>query len=103
MQTLTGLLQEISRLGGREAVRWTNGLRTWVATYRDLYGAISRIVANFDRRGIGKDDRVLIWAENRVEWVAAFWACVARGIQVVPVDYRFSLISSAASRQNRNQ
>jgi len=90
MQTLTGLLQEISRLGGREAVRWTNGLRTWVATYSDLYSAISTIVADFDRRGIGKDERVLIWAENRFEWVATFWACIARGIQVVPVDYRFS-------------
>src|SRR6266850_2289224 len=90
MQTLTGLLEEIRLLGGREAVRWSNGLRTWVATYRDLYGSIGTIVSEFDRRGIGKDERVLIWAENRLEWVAAFWACVARGIQVVPVDYRFS-------------
>jgi long-chain acyl-CoA synthetase len=90
MQTLTELLEEISWLGGREAIRSSNGLRTWVATYRDLYGAIGAVVADFDRRGIGKDERVLIRAENRLEWVAVFWACVARGIQVVPVDYRFS-------------
>src|SRR6266850_3854182 len=90
MQTLTELLEEISRLGDREAIRWSNGLRTWVATYRDLYGAIGAFVADFDRRGIGKGERILIWAENRLEWVAAFWACVARGVQAVPVDFRFS-------------
>jgi len=26
--------------------------------------------------------------ENRPEWIAAFWACLLRGIVVVPIDYR---------------
>src|SRR6266700_3155163 len=33
---------------------------------------------------------ILIGGENRLEWMAVFWASVARGIQAVPVDYRFS-------------
>jgi acyl-CoA synthetase (AMP-forming)/AMP-acid ligase II len=90
MQTLSDLLPEIARLGSREAVRWTNGFRTWIATYSDLYGTIGAIAGYFDERGIGKGDRVMIWADNRLEWVATFWACVARGIEAVPVDYRFS-------------
>ncbi|HEY2382561.1 MAG TPA: AMP-binding protein [Terriglobia bacterium] len=90
MQTLVELLPSIERLGGREAVRWSNGYRTWTATYRDLYGRIGACVEYFDRQGLRKGDRVMIWAENRVEWMAAFWACVARGIEAVPVDYRFS-------------
>jgi long-chain acyl-CoA synthetase len=90
MQTLTDLLPEIARLGAREAVRWTNGYRTWVATYTQLYEAIGRIVEYFDARGIGKGDRVMIWGDNRLEWVATFWACVARGVEAVPVDFRFS-------------
>jgi len=32
----------------------------------------------------------VICAENRLEWVAVFWACIARGIEAVPVDVRFS-------------
>ena len=90
MQTLVDLLPEIERLGRREAVRWSNGFRTWVATYTDLYGKIGAVVEFFDQRGLGKGDRVLIWGENRLEWIAVFWACVARGVEAVPVDYRFS-------------
>src|SRR5262245_61034038 len=90
MQTLVELLPEIERLRDREAVRWSNGIRVWVATYADLYGKIGAVVRHFDERGIRKGDRVLIWAENRLEWVAVFWACVARGVELVPADFRFS-------------
>src|SRR2546430_7866924 len=90
MQTLVNLLPDIERLGSREAVRWSNGFRTWTATYSELYGKIGAVVDDFDRRGIRKGDRVLIQAENRLEWMAVFWACVARGVEAVPVDYRFS-------------
>ncbi len=47
--------------------------------------------AYLDRSGLQKGDRVIVWAENRPEWISAFWACVARGIQVVPVDFRSSI------------
>src|SRR5215831_18944057 len=90
MQTLADLLPAIERLGSREAVRWSNGYRTWIATYADLYGRIGTVVRQFDDLRLGKGDRVLIWASNRLEWMATFWACVARGIEAVPVDYRFS-------------
>ena len=90
MQTLVELLPLIERLGAREAVRWSNGYRTWIASYRDLYGRIGACVDDLDRRGLQKGDRVLIWAENRLEWMAIFWACIARGLEAVPVDYRFS-------------
>src|SRR5438309_5107063 len=90
MQTLQDLLPEIERLGNREAVRWTNGFRTVVSSYLDLYGTIGATTEYFRDQGIQKGDRVIIWAENRMEWTAVFWACVASGIVAVPVDYRFS-------------
>jgi len=90
MQTLVDLLPAIQRLGDREAVRWSNGYRTWTATYSDLFGKIGACVHYLDQRGLRKDDRVLVWAENRLEWMAVFWACIARGIEVIPVDHRFS-------------
>ena len=90
MQTLGDLLPLIQGLGTREAVRWSNGYRTWIASYADLYGRIGTVVRIFDECGLQAGDRVLIWASNRLEWMATFWACVARGITAVPVDYRFS-------------
>src|SRR5215468_9812688 len=90
MRTLVDLLPEIKRLGNREAVRSSNGFRTWVATYADLYGKIGSVVRFFDEREIHKNHRIVICGENRLEWVAVFWACIARGIEAVPVDVRFS-------------
>jgi long-chain acyl-CoA synthetase len=90
MQTLLELLPRLERLGSREAVRWHNGLRTWVIRYCDLYASIRSVAGFLEQKSIRKGDRVMIWSENRPEWMAAFWACVARGIQVVPVDFRFS-------------
>jgi long-chain acyl-CoA synthetase len=90
MQTLQDLLPEIKRLGTREAIRWTNGFRTSVASYKDLHGRIAAVMEYFRENGLQKGDRVLIWAENRVEWAAVFWACVASGVVAVPVDFRFS-------------
>jgi long-chain acyl-CoA synthetase len=90
MQTLVELLPLIERLSDREAVRWSNGYRTWTATYRELYGKIGACVEYLDGQSLKKGDRVVIWAENRLEWIAVFWACIARGIEAVPVDYRFS-------------
>jgi long-chain acyl-CoA synthetase len=90
MQTLQDLLPEIARLGNREAVRWTNGFRTVVSSYYDLHGTIGAVTGYFRDHGIQKGDRVLIWAENRMEWTAVFWACVASGVVAVPMDFRFS-------------
>jgi long-chain acyl-CoA synthetase len=38
------------------------------------------------QRGIGPGDRVLLWAENSAEWIAAFHGCIARGVLAVPLD-----------------
>jgi long-chain acyl-CoA synthetase len=90
MDTLLDLIRDHERLGNREALLWFNGFRTWKLSYRDTYDAIARFAAFLDSAGIRKGDRVLLWGENRPEWVIAFWGSIARGAQVVPVDYRFS-------------
>ncbi len=33
---------------------------------------------------------MVLWGENRPEWIAAFWGCLLNGVVVVPVDYRTS-------------
>lgn len=39
-----------------------------------------------EARGVARGDRVLVWAENSPEWVAAFFGCALRGAIVVPLD-----------------
>ena len=86
MRTLVEFLPLIRALGKREALRFHNGYRTAKWSYQTLHERLTAIVAYLDREGISKGDRVLLWGENRPEWVAVFWACVARGVEVVPVD-----------------
>ena len=90
METLAALVPKIRELGDREAIRWIRGLRARTVTYSDLWGRIGAGVVYLKEKGAIKGDRILIWAENRPEWVAIFWACIASGIHVVPVDARFS-------------
>ncbi len=36
--------------------------------------------------GLQAGHRLLLWSENRPEWIFVFWGALTRGIQVVPVD-----------------
>src|SRR5437867_5027979 len=90
MQTLLEVLAEIRSLGKREALLFYNGFRTWKLSYAQLYEQIGAFAGYLDRIKLQKGDRVIIWGENRAEWIAVFWACVARGVELVPVDYRSS-------------
>jgi long-chain acyl-CoA synthetase len=47
---------------------------------------VGRFAALLSDRGIGKGDRVLIWAPNSAEWMGAFFGCVLRGVVPVPLD-----------------
>ena len=91
METLLELLPRIERLGSREALRFWNGYRTRSWSYGELDAAIRRFAAFLDGRGIGSGDRLILWSENRPEWVAVFWACLARGVQLVPLDHQSTL------------
>jgi long-chain acyl-CoA synthetase len=65
-----------------------DGYRTWTYSYSEIGHAARVLAARLHEAGIGKGDPVLLWAENRPEWIVAFWACLLRGAIVVPVDYR---------------
>ena len=90
MKTLLELLHDMHELGGREAVVYATRYRTWKWTYRELLERVSGVAARFEEAGVGAGDRVLLWGESRPEWVATFWAALARGITVVPIDFRSS-------------
>ncbi len=90
LSTLQELLPQIRRLGRREAILFDNGFRTWRLTHEQVWRRSAALASRFASLNLKKGDRVAIWSENRPEWVVAFWACVARGLEVVPVDSQSS-------------
>ena len=90
MDTLLDVLGGFTSSANREAIRYHNGYRTWKLTYGQLYRRICGFAHYLDKKGVRRGDRLLLWGENRPEWAVVFWACVARGVEVVPIDFHSS-------------
>jgi long-chain acyl-CoA synthetase len=69
---------------------YDDGYRSRSHTYREVAAASRRMAIRLADAGLGRGDKLLIWSENRPEWVVAFWACLSTGVVLVPVDYRAS-------------
>jgi len=83
---LATLLDDFRRFGSGIAVVHYRGVRRRVTTYEQIARLAGRFAALLVQRGIGQGDRVVLWAENGAEWIAAFYGCMLRGILVVPLD-----------------
>ncbi|HEX8567031.1 MAG TPA: AMP-binding protein [Pyrinomonadaceae bacterium] len=55
-------------------------------SYARVAATAFQFARELERRGIGKNDSVVVWGENRPEWVAAFYGALLRGVVVVPLD-----------------
>ncbi len=84
--TLASLVADFARHGNDVAVVSRSGLRRQETTYAGLGQLTGRFAAELERRGISKGDRVLLWADNSAQWIAAFFGCVLRGVVPVPID-----------------
>ncbi len=85
-ENLASLVSDFQRHANEIAVVSRRGLRRSNFSYGDLAQVAGRFAALLFKRGIGKGDRVLLWAPNSGEWVGAFFGCVLRGVLPVPLD-----------------
>ena len=83
---LATLIDEFRRFGREIAVVRYQGNRRRVTTYDELASLAGRFAAFLAERCIVQGDRVLIWAENSAEWIAALHGCLLRGVLAVPLD-----------------
>jgi long-chain acyl-CoA synthetase len=67
-----------------------DGYRIRRRTFRDVACAAHALAARFQAAGIVKSDKIILWGENRPEWVVALYACLLTGAVAVPVDYHSS-------------
>ena len=63
-------------------------------TVTHSYAAIREAAFGFARRladnGVEPGGKIVIWGENRPEWVVALWGCLLARAVLVPVDFRAS-------------
>jgi len=84
--TILEYLDNFRRHARETAYVHRRGYRTQRWTYGDVLATAYRFAHELEARGIGKNDKVLLWGENCAEWIAAFFGCLLRGAVVVPVD-----------------
>ncbi len=87
--TLLDFFDDLTRASGYFLV-YDDGFRTREWTYDEVGRAARAFAARLRTEGYTREDKILIWGENRPEWIVAFWGAVLSGIPVVPIDYRAS-------------
>jgi long-chain acyl-CoA synthetase len=85
-ETINSYLEDYYRRGRETAFAHRRGLRQVSWSYRRVAEAARRFSQELAARGIGPGDRIMLWAANCPEWVAAFFGCTLRGAVVVPLD-----------------
>jgi long-chain acyl-CoA synthetase len=83
---LATLVADFRSYGLQIAVVTHRGNRRFSATYAQLAELSARCAHALDQSGLRPGDRVLLWGNNSVEWAAAFFGCILRGIVAVPLD-----------------
>jgi long-chain acyl-CoA synthetase len=87
--TLVDFFEDFSRARGTFLVH-DDGYRSREYSYGEVAGAARRFATRLASAGLARGDRLVIWSENRPEWIVALWGALLRGVVVVPIDFRSS-------------
>src|SRR5687768_390109 len=87
--TLVDLFRDLDTHRGDFLV-YDDGYRVRRHTYAEVTSAARVFAAGLAAAGVGQGDKVVLWGENRPEWIVCYWGCVISGVVVVPIDYRAS-------------
>ena len=85
--TLLDFFADLERIDDTFLV-WDDGYRTHQRSYAETASAARGFAAKLRQAGIGKGAKVILWGENRPEWIAALWGCLLEGVIAVPIDFR---------------
>ncbi len=83
---LATLLDDFRRYDRGIAVVRIRGNRRQATSYGEIAHLAGRFATLLAQRGVDTGDRVVLWAENGAEWVAAFYGIMLRGALAVPLD-----------------
>src|SRR5918992_49033 len=88
-ETLRDFLDDVYT-SSDEFLVFDDGYRTWSYTYAQVKGAAYTFGARLRRERIRKGEKIILWGENRPEWIVALWGAISEGVILVPIDYRSS-------------
>jgi long-chain acyl-CoA synthetase len=88
-RTLIDFFDDLGNISG-EFLVFDDGYRSWSYSYRDTADRARAFASRLHDEGITRGQHVVIWSENRPEWIVALWGCLLRGVVLVPIDYRAS-------------
>src|SRR6185436_14385603 len=89
LTTLVDLFRLLEKRHG-EFLVYDDGYRVRRHSYADVTRAARGFAARLIAHGVSKGDKVLLWGENRPEWIACYWGIQLVGAIAVPIDYRSS-------------
>ncbi len=73
-----------------EFLIYDDGFHARTYRYREIAGGARAFAAKLREQGIGRDEKIILYGENRPEWIIALWGCLLEGVIAVPIDYRSS-------------
>jgi long-chain acyl-CoA synthetase len=88
-ETLLDFFRDHSR-SSKEFLIYDDGARSWRYTYAQVAGAAAAFARRLRDHAIAPGDKVILWSENRPEWIVVLWGCLLEGVTLVPIDYRAS-------------
>src|ERR1700736_2351394 len=88
-ETLLDFFHDFERLAD-EFIIYDDGFRAHHYRYDEVALKARVFAARLAVAGIAKDEKVILYSENRPEWIIALWGCLLAGVIAVPIDYRSS-------------
>ena len=67
-----------------------DGYRARTHTYDEIRAAAFGFARRLAGAGVEPGGKVVVWGENRPDWIVALWGCLLVRAVLVPVDYRAS-------------
>jgi long-chain acyl-CoA synthetase len=88
--TLLDFFHDFAALEGEFLIH-DDGFQARHFRYSEIAARARAFAAGLRERGISRDEKIILYGENRPEWIIALWGCLLAGVIAVPIDYRSSL------------
>ena len=73
-----------------EFLIYDDGFRSHLYRYDQVAALAHTFAGRLREAGFHRDDKLILYGENRPEWIVALWGALLEGVIAVPIDYRSS-------------
>jgi long-chain acyl-CoA synthetase len=86
-ETLLDFLHDFEGLTN-EFLIYDDGFRTERFTYQQVAASAHAFATRLRAASVVQGDRIILYSENRPEWLMALWGALLAGVVAVPIDFR---------------